>query len=461
MEGMANCSREYRDFWEMHSSNGSVTSTENASAPVGTTVKITKFFQTLPVRKSAALKEPTKTIAKIKRLLQSYAFARPSVRFSLRVLKGKANKDDFMYAPKKDGNVEDAVLKVIGKECALQCDWTAIESDGFEIHAFLPKPDALGSKIAKLGVFLSVDRRPVSTGRGTPKKIATFFKERLRKANISCSSVKDPFLCMNVICPPGSYDPNIEPAKDDVLFEREDVVMGAVTKLFMAYYPEAVAVSDVGDDSELSTLEQPSDHTSAATPTTRPDTAFSIFEETLTIRSKRPETAFSILEEAALPEEARHPVKPISPPRWRSNMYGIDEDDLELLDYENQPPVIEEEEDGRRAASVSNPWTIARMNASLKPKQTTRNSQLMTPAKGQGDVAVGSSSPVLAPHTRQRLPLEPLTPETASRVNAPRPLRDPTSQQRVERVSQVSGRPHLVSRSTALFHTIYTHGCVC
>jgi hypothetical protein len=42
-------------------------------------------------------------------------------------------------------------------------------------------------------------------------------------------------------------------------------------------------------------------------------------------------------------------------------MYGIDEDDLEFL-QDSQAPVIEEEE-GLRAAEVSNPSTIARMNA--------------------------------------------------------------------------------------------------
>jgi DNA mismatch repair ATPase MutL len=423
-------------------------------------VKINNFFKTLPVRKITALKESAKTIAKVKRLMQSYAFARPSVRFSLRVLKAKPNKDNFMYAPNKDGNVEDAVLKVIGKECALQCDWTAMESDGFEIYAFLPKPDALGSKIAKVGVFLSIDRRPVSISRGTPKKIATAFKERLRKANLSCSLVKDPFLCMNIMCPRGSYDPNIEPAKDDVLFEKEDIVISAVTKLFMAFYPEVIVVGDSGDDSESSDLESSSVLTSAATPTDCPDTAFSVLEEAMTGHSKRPETALSVLEEAAPTKDARHHAKPDSPPRWRSNMYGIDEDDLELLDYEKQPPVIEEEEDGRGAASNSNPWTIARMCASVKPKRTTRNSQLMTPTKCQGEVAIGPSSPLLAPHMRQRLPLEPLTPEAASGSNASRRLRDSLSQESTEQSSQVSGRPDLVSSPMTISHTIYTYKCI-
>ncbi|KAF9735700.1 hypothetical protein PMIN06_006770 [Paraphaeosphaeria minitans] len=420
--------------------DGELKSTEHASAPVGTTAKMTDFLRTLPVRRETALKESAKTLAKVKRLMQSYALARPSARFSLRVLKAKPGKGDFVYAPKKNGNVEDAVLKVIGKECALQCDWTAMELDGYEFHAFLPKPQALGPKIANLGVFLSIDGRPVSTNRGTPKKIATIFKERLRKGNPSCSSIKDPFLCMNIKCPSGSYDPNIEPAKDDVLFEREDVVVGAGAKLFTAYYPEAVIASNVNNEPRSSVSDRPMSRSNFGEPLNRPTTAFSLLEEATNVQSKRPGTAFSILEEAVPFKHGVHSANHNSPPRWRSNMYGIDEDDLELLSSENQPPVIDEEEDGRGAASVSNPWTIARMNASLKPKQPSRNVQLMTPAKGHGDVTMGSSSPLPTSNMQQRLPLEPLTPGTSSRVNGTRTMRNLAVQQRIEGLSQASAQ---------------------
>ncbi|PVI08085.1 hypothetical protein DM02DRAFT_511151, partial [Periconia macrospinosa] len=210
--------------------------TEPASAPTGTTVKVTDFFKPLPVRRQTALKDSSKTLVKIRQLMQAYAVARPSVRFSLRVLKAQSNKNDFMYAPKKDGSVEDAVLKIFGKDCALQCEWTALESGGFDIHAFLPKASATGSKIANQGAFISIDARPVSISRGTPKKIVMAFKERLRKANPGFASIKDAFFYMNIVCPPGSYDPNIEPAKNDVLFEDEDLVIAAINKLLVSYY---------------------------------------------------------------------------------------------------------------------------------------------------------------------------------------------------------------------------------
>lgn len=140
-----------------------------------------------------AAKGSAKCLAKIRRLIQAYALARPTVRFRLHVFKAKNYKGDFIYAPKANANVEDAALKIVGKECALQCEWTALEMDGYEMQAFLPKPAAIGTKIANQGAFISVDFRPVSPVRGTLKKIAVAFRDKLRKANQTLVSVKDPF----------------------------------------------------------------------------------------------------------------------------------------------------------------------------------------------------------------------------------------------------------------------------
>ena len=49
-------------------------------------------------------------------------------------------------------------------------------------------------------------------------------------------NVKDPFLFFNIMCPAGSYDPNVEPAKDDVLFIAEDVVLDLCQKFFAEIY---------------------------------------------------------------------------------------------------------------------------------------------------------------------------------------------------------------------------------
>jgi DNA mismatch repair ATPase MutL len=352
--------------------------TERASHPVGTTVKVADFFKSLPIRKQTALKHSTKWLAKSKRLMQAYALARPSVRFSLKVLKAKTNRGDFIYAPKPSASVEDAAFKVIGKDCAGQCGWTTMETDGFIVYAFLPKPAANPAKLASEGAFLSIDARPVSTTRGTPKKIVTAFKEKLRRANPACASVKDPFFCMNIICPYDSYDPNIEPAKDDVLFGNEQLVVSVVEKLLNTYYPEAVDDVAEEDISSSSSAAQQSQ-------------------------------------------------------QWRSNMYGIDEEDMELVS-DNASQVLEDEEELRKAAAASNPWTIARLNASISPRKRAENIQLMTPVKGRGDVGVSSSYPTCE-HISQIVPtVEPLTPQSATRSNMTRYATDISLQRSIRHV---------------------------
>ncbi|KAF2132892.1 hypothetical protein P153DRAFT_333583 [Dothidotthia symphoricarpi CBS 119687] len=372
------------------------------SHPVGTTVKVTNIFKPIPVRIQASIKNSAKCLAKIRRLMQAYALARPAVRFRLHVLKAKNNKGDFIYAPKTSANVEDAVLKIIGKDCALQCDWTALETDGLEIHAFLPKPTANGSKISNYGGFISVDSRPMSNVRGFPKRIVNAFRGRLRKANTSLREVRDPFFCINIICPPDSYDPNLEPAKDNVVFDDEDLVVSAVDKLLTSYYPEAVV--------EVEEIESPISAQQSQEVQIEQQSMLQVVPACVCDDDDTRE----IGEPLPIPQDEL--------PRWRSSMYGIDEDDLQFL-HKEQPPVIEEEE-GRQATDTSNPWTIARMNAATKQNKSIGNGQLPSPAKSRGDIFIGSNSPTTAVTPRQTPPIEPLTPQTSARSNARRSLSD-------------------------------------
>ena len=85
-----------------------------------------------------------------------------------------------------------------------------------------------------------MDFRPVSCNRGTLKHIVGLYKSYLKSSGSTTSKdyVKDPFLSMNIMCPPGSYDVNIEPAKDDVLFSSPQLLMEIVTKFFRGIYGE-------------------------------------------------------------------------------------------------------------------------------------------------------------------------------------------------------------------------------
>lgn len=116
-------------------------SQERASHPVGTSIRVVDFLKNLPVRRQAALKSSAPTLSKIRRTLKAYAIARPSTRFSLKVLKAKNEKDNWVYAPRAGACVSDAAIKVVGKEVAGQCEWMVSSQNDLQDLACSPAPD--------------------------------------------------------------------------------------------------------------------------------------------------------------------------------------------------------------------------------------------------------------------------------------------------------------------------------
>lgn len=72
------------------------------------------------------------------------------------------------------------------------------------------------------------------------KQIVSIYKSYLRSASTGRDDTKiiDPFLCMNIVCPRGSYDVNVEPAKDEVLFTNADLLVHLAEKCFKIVYGE-------------------------------------------------------------------------------------------------------------------------------------------------------------------------------------------------------------------------------
>ncbi|KAE8447461.1 hypothetical protein EG329_010734 [Mollisiaceae sp. DMI_Dod_QoI] len=262
---------------------GGVACQTHTSNPIGTTITVTNFLSKLPVRKQNALKEASKMLSKLKDLLQAYCLARPRVKFSLKVL--KSSKGSWSYAPRPNDGIKEAVSLVIGRDTASQCmekslmfserglqadaaiedgnDTTDINISEFSfengvnlfiINMFLPKPDADVSKIGH-GQYISIDSRPVSHEKGTMRKIVTLFRSYLKDSLTDTSEkLKNPFLWMDIKCPVASYDANVEPAKDDVLFCNEALVLKSIEKAFKDIY------SKREDPFDAVALQKPASH---------------------------------------------------------------------------------------------------------------------------------------------------------------------------------------------------------
>ncbi|GFF93830.1 isoform 3 of PMS1 protein homolog 1 [Aspergillus udagawae] len=244
-------------FCMKYGRNGELISTQRASHPVGTTVRVTDLFKNIPVRRQTVLKSTAKTIARIKKIIQSYAIAQPTIRLSLKVMKAPSEKANWVYAPGKNASLMDAALKVVGTEVASACvtrQWPrgndSDEESGsgtdssFQLMALLADPGSDFSKVNNAGQFFSVDGRPLLASRSVGQDILKLYKSYLRAAasrSGGFSNISDPFLCLQIRCPEACYDVNVEPAKDDVLFENQQDVLSLAEDLFKDVYGETPA----------------------------------------------------------------------------------------------------------------------------------------------------------------------------------------------------------------------------
>src|SRR5256885_7664584 len=128
-------------------------SSASASHPVGATFRIQGFLHSIPVRKEAAKRAASKTLMSIKKLLYTYAYARPSVRLAFKVLKTNNVKVNWSYCPKIGSiSLQETTAKIAGQEIAAQCEPRSAElrqtvrqsaaEEVYSLDAVIAKTDA-------------------------------------------------------------------------------------------------------------------------------------------------------------------------------------------------------------------------------------------------------------------------------------------------------------------------------
>lgn len=187
-----------------------------------------------------------------------------------------------------------------------------------------------------------MDGRPLSTTRGIGHDIVRLYKSYLRSSAArreDTATVLDPFICLHIHCIRGSYDVNVEPSKDDVLFENPGLILSLVEDLFSGTYGAL----------ENSTEKD-------AVPKTKKRQQNNEFE--LLMARKRPYET---------PSQARsantiYTRSTTSVPHPRRNMPLSMENN-----WENAEGMVSSGEDTNcKDSSFLNPWAITRMNAPLR-----------------------------------------------------------------------------------------------
>ncbi|KAL7797759.1 hypothetical protein V8C43DRAFT_329091 [Trichoderma afarasin] len=234
---------------------GGVDNRQPVSAPVGTTVQITKLFDTLSVRKQYSLKNSAKYIQSTKDLLKACALARPDLRLSFKVL-GEATHC-WSYAPVCAAGVKEAALQIFGTTLANNCVYVSRNSacdqttslqvhqqlpEDFILEALIPKPGFEVQAVKGRGFYLSIDSRPISSQDAMAKKLIAIYKPYLNRAagtGESCASIPNPFAQLNIRCPPNSYDVNVTPLKDEVVFGNEGTITACFEGLCQKIYSQS------------------------------------------------------------------------------------------------------------------------------------------------------------------------------------------------------------------------------
>ncbi|RSL87062.1 hypothetical protein CDV31_016317 [Fusarium ambrosium] len=215
---------------------GGVEKQQPISSSVGTTVQAWKLFENIPVRKQTALKGSRKTLTNTKKLLEGYALALPHLKLSFKVPGDPCQS--WLYSPCSSKNTREAITQVFGHALVTQLDEVSSDTgtDGpptnssrdILLTAFLPSRGSDAKIVKSKGAFISVDSRPISSATGTGKKIVAIFKASISRTLASTKdlrSLPNPFMQLSIKCQPGSYDPNVSPLKDEVLFKDEPAIL--------------------------------------------------------------------------------------------------------------------------------------------------------------------------------------------------------------------------------------------
>ena len=337
--------------------------------------------------------------------------------------------------------MEDAALKLVGTKAVAQCQWWVWRSSKpnydpyhiqnpppkhstFTFTALLPRSDAELISLSNHGQFISVDQRPVSSIRGVIKQVVRLIRIYLASSRQGKkpTPTADILLCMNISCPVGSYDVNIEPAKDDVLFTDVGHFL-EVCESFLKYVygnlqEKTTETKPVGGETDQlhvpvqfqEGLDRDAENSADdavtpphigidSSPAESPRKCSRIGKHFLS--PEIPLMPFSAILNSSSPcgrpSNARLSIsKPPQLPYTKATLINAGlRDDREMHD------AAAEEQAGNPSTGSWNPWTIAKMNTALysKPvheRQTAVQSygNLMTPTKQLGDLS-GENTPSL------------------------------------------------------------------
>jgi DNA mismatch repair protein, C-terminal domain len=247
--------------------------------------------------------------------------------------------------------------------------------------------------------YFSVDNRPVSADKGLMKELSKTYKQYLRsslESGIGASTLTKPFLVLRISCPPDSYDVNVEPAKDELMFYNSTDLRDLFIKLVRDVY------GDLKEKTEAIPLPKRPVGFKGTTANSfnlllaiKPSKAVSLTSRRPILASKHSSQKIGESSTAVTLQENREAIDPSAEARCGSespqgpeklrelgkganhtenqrahvNMFTAEDDNI-IEDEDITPP--EEgvtHNDENDDAAVRNPWSLAKLNIRIPPKR--------------------------------------------------------------------------------------------
>ncbi len=181
----------------------------------GTTVTVNNLFSTCPIRHEDALRRSKTDRQKLNNMLTASALSRP--RVSVRLC--QAGKLVWSHLPPRTHNclsnpALDAASLVIGHRVSSQCSVIHHTADGFTVDACLIRSGCNIATEKRNQPCITVDGRPISRTKGVAKTLTKYYRCKMN-GNLHNDSSS---WYLEIRCPEASYDVNVDPEKDNLVF---------------------------------------------------------------------------------------------------------------------------------------------------------------------------------------------------------------------------------------------------
>ena len=302
---------------------------------------------------------------------------------------------------------------------------------------------SIGHKANGLGQYISVDGRPVASTKGIFRDILKDFRI-LFNSNLQegQKAATNPFICLQLSCPLGAYDVNVEPTKDDLLFSDTRAILDLAKVLLERFYrtpvdgdelPHSAAYMRSMNTNKMTTslVNSQSPLLDASPPLRNDNGDFS--RDATGITSERVRQPLNLPLDSVITSDVKVTPNPNDGGnqgrRGGTNTYNFDEEDMgELLKDSDtgQPFATAIDEDVLPDNLCRNPFTMAKLNASIrKPANSNASSSTLTAKTQQAPLCqAGQAVPHRVPlgHEKIYLPSpEPISSPSPERYQNPGP----------------------------------------